>query len=118
VHLPAHASTSGNVTAVYVLPPIFAALLAYNFIIVDDKRDWGSVMTNVTAETANKITHADQTPKYSDQTAVQSGSLDGRYRQIGISAVAAAVRYQGVAKNPAYAPAPIRWQDHTGEATA
>ena len=45
-------------------------------------------------------------------------SLDGRYRQIGISAVAAAVRYQGVAKNPAYAPAPTKWQDYTGEAAA
>jgi hypothetical protein len=28
------------------------------------------------------------------------------YRQIGISAVAAAVRYQGSGKNPAYAPVP------------
>jgi hypothetical protein len=31
------------------------------------------------------------------------GDLDGRYRQIGISAVAAALRYQGDAKNPRYA---------------
>ncbi len=30
------------------------------------------------------------------------------YGEIGISAVAAAVRYQGGAKNPAYAPAPIK----------
>jgi hypothetical protein len=36
-------------------------------------------------------------------------ALDRCYGQIGISAVAAAVRYQGVAKNPAYAPVPIRW---------
>jgi hypothetical protein len=36
---------------------------------------------------------------------------DRRYGQIGISAVAAAVRYQGAAKNPAYAPAPNRWDD-------
>ena len=43
----------------------------------------------------------------------KSGSgatLDGRYRQIGISAVAAAVRYQGVAKNQAYAPAQTNWR--------
>jgi hypothetical protein len=53
---------------------------------------------------ANRNAQADQPLKYSDQTAVQSDSLNGRYRQIGISAVAAAVRYQGVAKNPAYAP--------------
>ena len=32
-------------------------------------------------------------------------ALDARYGKIGISAVAAAVRYQGEAKNPAYAPA-------------
>jgi hypothetical protein len=32
-------------------------------------------------------------------------TLDGRYGKIGISAVAAAVRYNGDAKNPAYAPA-------------
>jgi hypothetical protein len=37
VHLTGHACASGNVTATHVLPPIFAALLAYNFIIVDDK---------------------------------------------------------------------------------
>lgn len=75
-------------------------------------------MTDVTAEMANKTAQAGQPPKFSDQTAAQNVSLDGCYRQIGISAVAAAVRYQGVAKNPAYAPAPTRWQDHTGEAAA
>ena len=31
-------------------------------------------------------------------------NLDGRYGEIGILAVAAAVRYAGAAKNPAYAP--------------
>jgi hypothetical protein len=34
----------------------------------------------------------------------QNSDLDGRYRQIGISAVAAALRYQSDGKNPAYAP--------------
>ncbi len=34
----------------------------------------------------------------------QEGSLDRLYGQIGISAVAAAVRYQSDAKNLAYAP--------------
>jgi hypothetical protein len=58
-------------------------------------------MTDVTAETANKTAQADQTLKFSDRTAAPNDSLDGRYRQIGISAVAAAVRYQGAAKNPA-----------------
>jgi len=32
-------------------------------------------------------------------------SLDSRYGQIGISAVAAALPYQSEVKNPAYAPA-------------
>jgi hypothetical protein len=75
-------------------------------------------MTDLTAELTNRNAEADQPPKYSDQTAVHNGSLDGRYRQIGISAVAAALRYQGGAKNPAYAPASSRWQDHTGNAGA
>ena len=98
------------------MSPISAALLAYNFIIADSKREWGSAMTNATAEMANKSAQTDRAPNISDETIAQSGSLDGRYRQIGISAVAAAVRYQGAAKNPAYAPAPTKWQDHTGEA--
>jgi hypothetical protein len=35
-------------------------------------------------------------------------ALHRRYGQIGISAVAAAARYQGGAKNPAYAPVAIK----------
>jgi hypothetical protein len=34
--------------------------------------------------------------------------LDRRYGAIGISAVAAAVRYQSDSKNPAYAPAEVQ----------
>jgi len=34
--------------------------------------------------------------------------LDRRYGEIGISAVAAALRYRSEAKNPAYAP--VAWQ--------
>jgi hypothetical protein len=39
-------------------------------------------------------------------------SLDSRYGEIGISAVAAALQYQSEVKNPAYAPAvhqPDKW---------
>ncbi len=36
--------------------------------------------------------------------------LDRRYRDIGIPAVAAAARYQGAAKNPAYAPVTAKWE--------
>ena len=41
----------------------------------------------------------------------QNSDLDGRYRQIGISAVAAAIRYQSDGKNPAYAPVSTKWRD-------
>jgi hypothetical protein len=34
----------------------------------------------------------------------ERSELDARYRRIGISAVAAAVRYRGESKNPVYAP--------------
>jgi hypothetical protein len=44
-----------------------------------------------------------------------SPALDDRYGRIGISAVAAAARYQGAAKNPAYAPAPTDWRDQYAE---
>jgi len=58
-------------------------------------------MSNVTAKAVN----------YNEQkrsAASENTALHLRYRQIGISAVAAAVRYQGGSKNPAYAPAPIK----------
>jgi hypothetical protein len=80
----------------------------------------------VTAEMAKKtdqrIKARNNSRDFSGERAVESGaetnSLDHRYLQIGISAVAAAVRYQGVAKNPAYAPTTIDWHDRTEEAAA
>jgi hypothetical protein len=67
-------------------------------------------MQNSSAETAKKTA-----PE--NELAAQHSTLDQRYRQIGISAVAAAVRYQGAAKNPAYAPVVSRWtEDMSGEA--
>ncbi|HWX82138.1 MAG TPA: hypothetical protein VNZ48_00950 [Xanthobacteraceae bacterium] len=44
--------------------------------------------------------------------------LAGCYGQIGISAVAAAARYQGSAKNPAYAPTSSQWRHRIAEAAA
>lgn len=38
----------------------------------------------------------------------ERAELDARYGKIGISAVAAALRYNGDSKNPAYAPAPAQ----------
>jgi hypothetical protein len=48
----------------------------------------------------------------------ETAGLVHRYGKIGISAVAAAVRYQGGAKNPAYAPASAQMLDWLGEAAA
>lgn len=58
-------------------------------------------MTDMTAGTAKKT--AQKIGFANEGTA-----LDRRYGQIGISAVAAAARYQGEAKNQAYAPVAIR----------
>jgi hypothetical protein len=45
-------------------------------------------------------------------------ALDRRYGQIGILAVAAAVRYQGGGKNPAYAPCSSQWRDRMADVAA
>jgi hypothetical protein len=52
------------------------------------------------------------------KTLSEATALAGCYGQIGISAVVAAVRYQGSAKNPAYAPTSTKWRDRIAEAAA
>jgi hypothetical protein len=69
-------------------------------------------MQKFAAEMAKKISEN----KTLAQESAQHSPLDQRYREIGISAVAAAVRYQGAAKNPAYAPTPTNLDDYPGEA--
>jgi len=76
----------------------------------------GSKMTSMTAETAKNTGQKSRENTSSGKSPDQNTALDRRYRQIGISAVAAAVRYQGDAKNPAYAPATIKWRDAGEEA--
>lgn len=66
--------------------------------------------TEMAKKTDAKTAQSNSVQSASDESAAQNTALDRRYRQIGISAVAAAVRYQGVAKNPAYAPAPTDWR--------
>ncbi len=73
-------------------------------------------MPNATAE-RNRTTMSQTTEQHeisgSDgqaQSAQSRPALDACYGQIGISAVAAAARYQGTAKNPAYAPTPYDWR--------
>jgi hypothetical protein len=68
-------------------------------------------------KTANKASETDKSTRLADhrfadhRLADHGTALDRRYGQIGISAVAAAARYQGVGKNPAYAPVANRWDD-------
>jgi hypothetical protein len=69
-------------------------------------------MTDVTA-TKNSVRRTDKT----SNLASEGTALDCRYGQIGISAVAAAARYQGATKNPAYAPVATR-QDYRIEEAA
>jgi hypothetical protein len=61
-------------------------------------------MKDVTPNTGKKTGNQRELAKSSDENI----ALHLCYRQIGISAVAAAARYQGDAKNVAYAPVAIR----------
>jgi len=61
-------------------------------------------MTHATAESAKSTTEGNT-----------SENRDHRFGQIGISAVAAAARYHGIAKNTAYAPSQPA-SDYPGEA--
>jgi hypothetical protein len=63
----------------------------------------------------NELT--EETTSKTKETAARSGELTQLYRQIGISAVAAAARYhEGPAKKPAYASAKDTWRNRPGEA--
>jgi len=65
-------------------------------------------MQDVTAK--SKKTAANQ--RKPRKSADEQIALHLRYRQIGISAVAAAARYQGGAKNPSYAPVTAKLDEH------
>jgi hypothetical protein len=67
-------------------------------------------MPNATAERNRTMSQASERHEISGSSGQARPALDACYGQIGISAVAAAARYQGVAKNPAYAPAPNDWR--------
>jgi hypothetical protein len=63
-------------------------------------------MTQLTAQSAKKT---DQNMSAVRKESIERAALDRCYGQIGIPAVAAAARYQGSAKNPAYVPVPTKW---------
>ena len=70
-------------------------------------------MRNATAErnrTTSQTAERDEISGSAAQPQPTSPALDSCYGQIGISAVAAAARYQGTAKNPAYAPTSNDWR--------
>jgi hypothetical protein len=75
-------------------------------------------MQDVTAETAKKTTQNVKPRTLSGENAAPSTALDQSYRQIGISAVAAAARYQGTTKNPRYAPVATNTYDLAEDAAA
>jgi hypothetical protein len=66
-------------------------------------------MKDIAAKAANNTTQR-------GNAARESTALDRYYGPIGISAVAAATRYQGGTRNPAYAPTPIKWGEPADEA--
>jgi hypothetical protein len=75
----------------------------------------GIHMKDATADSAKK-------PSQNNDNALKPGgdstALDGCYGRIGIAAVAAAARYQGNSKNPAYAPSSTQWRDRLAEEAA
>ena len=70
----------------------------------------GFGMPNATTERHTTMSQGPERHEISGGKTEAQPALDSRYGQIGISAVAAAARYQGTAKNPAYAPTPYDWR--------
>jgi hypothetical protein len=79
------------------------------------ERERGFVMQNATADLAKETNVKNDEDR---QSPVATTDLGRCYGKIGISAVAAAARYQGSAKNPAYAPVSSQWRDRFAEAAA
>ena len=72
---------------------------------------------NIQSDEEEVMTSAKATAQRPGRSQEQS-NLVRRYGKIGISAVAAALRYQGKTKNTAYAPVVHRVTDRTLEASA
>jgi len=85
----------------------------------DTTKGNGLGMKDFSAENANKADNR-KARKAAESDAATSadrnGALQRCYGKIGISAVAAAARYQGAAKNPAYAPAMLKPHHEAGDA--
>jgi hypothetical protein len=97
-----YAQAAPNVTAADELPPISAQVAAYGTPSLT-RRERGSKMPDQTAGSGKS--NQRKPARSSDQ----HNALHLCYGQIGISAVAAAARYQSGAKNPVvHAPVPVR----------
>ena len=68
------------------------------------------VTAKIDAKSDRKISQMAELREVSGHDPQPRPALDACYGQIGISAVAAAAKYQGNAKNPAYAPASNDWR--------
>jgi hypothetical protein len=75
-------------------------------------------MRDVSADPAKNISPNKGDDRTIHRQHSRDAALAGCYGQIGISAVAAAARYQGSSKNPAYAPTSSKWRDRIAEAAA
>jgi hypothetical protein len=75
-------------------------------------------MTNVAAEMAKNTAQENGSRTLSGANSAKNSALAECYGQIGISAVLAATRYHGIAKNPGYAPVPADWYDRAEDAAA
>ena len=65
-------------------------------------------MPDVSAKTDKLTNQVAEARKISGTNGASRPALDACYGRIGISAVAAAARYQGSSKNQAYAPAALK----------
>lgn len=73
-------------------------------------------MPDVNTNAEKAISQTVEERRISEESRVPRPALDACYGRIGISAVAAAARYQGATKNPAYAPTSTHWRDqYAGE---
>jgi len=76
----------------------------------------GFRMPDVNTNAEKTISQTVEERRFSVERRIPRPALDARYGRIGISAVAAAARYQGATKNPAYAPTSTHWRDqYAGE---
>lgn len=107
--MPSTVSPPGNIIIADDLPPISAVLMALRIRVIAHDNGNGVSMKDASAATAKKTS---QNQRKLRKSADENTALHRRYGQIGISAVAAAVRYQGSGKNLAYAPVASKWQDH------